>query len=140
MNLTLAFMKACYAEYRCDRRQVWSHWWGMSMKAIRRYFNGIHKMIYPLVVLFFLVVADGGLTNVLVNGGETREGKTFMVPLVGSGDFLVLKLVGALFCAFILWDIYRQRPKVAVISTSCLLVAYGGIVFWNLALLLTSQV
>lgn len=110
------------------------------MKAIRHYFNGIHKMIYPLVVLVFLVVADGGLTNVLVNGGETREGNPFLVSLVGSGNFLVLKSVGALLCAFILWDIYRQRPKMAVISTSCLLVAYAGIVFWNLALLLTSQV
>jgi len=110
------------------------------MKAIRHYFNGIHRMIYPLVVLVFLVVADGGLTNVLVNSGAAREGNPFMVPLVGSGDFLVLKLAGALLCVFILWDIYRQRPKMAVISTSCLLVAYAGIVFWNLALLITSQV
>jgi hypothetical protein len=110
------------------------------MKAIRHYFNGIHKMIYPLVVLIVLVVADGGLTNILVNSGAAQEGNPFLVSLVGSGNFLVLKSVGALLCAFILWDIYRQRPKMAVISTSCLLVAYAGIVFWNLALLLTSQV
>ncbi len=110
------------------------------MKAIRRYFTGISKMIYPLAVLVFLVVADGWLTNVLVNSGAVREGNPFLVTLVGGGDFLVLKLAGALVCAFILWDIYRQRPKMAIISTSCLVAAYAGIVFWNLALLLTSQV
>jgi hypothetical protein len=110
------------------------------MKAIRSYFTGIRRMIYPFVALVFLVVVDGGLTNILVNGGAAREGNPFMAPLVGSGDFLVLKLVGALLCAFILWDIYRHHPKIAVVSTSCLVVAYAGIVFWNLSLLLISRI
>ena len=109
------------------------------MKAVRHYFSGIRKMIYPLVVLVFLVVVDGGLTNILVNSGAVREGNPLLVPLVGGGEFLALKLVGALLCAFILWDIYRQRPKMARIGTSCLVAAYAGIVFWNLSLLLATQ-
>ena len=109
------------------------------MKAIRHYFTGIRKMIYPLVALVLLVVVDGGLTNVLVNSGAVREGNPLLVSLVGGGEFLVLKLVGALLCAFILWDIYRQRPKMAIIGTSCLVAAYAGIVLWNLSLLLASQ-
>ena len=108
------------------------------MKVIRDYFSGIRKMIYPLSVLVILVIADGVITNVLVNSGVAREGNPLLVPLVGGGSFLALKAAGALFCSFILWDIYRQQPKMATIGTSCLMVAYAGIVLWNSGLLLTS--
>lgn len=109
------------------------------MKAIRHYFTGINKMIYPLAVLVFLVVVDGWLTNVLVNSGAVREGNPLLVHLVGGGDFLFLKLAGASLCAFILWDIYRHRPKMVEIGTSCLVAVYAGIVLWNLFLLLATQ-
>lgn len=97
-------------------------------------------MMYPLASLILLVVLDGVITNVVVDGGLAREGNPFLVPLVGGGSFLVLKALGALFCALVLWDIYRHRPKMALTSTSCLVVAYTGIVFWNLAVFFTGQV
>jgi len=109
------------------------------MRVIRNYFSGIRKMLYPLSVLVFLVVADGVITNIIVNSGIAREGNLFMVSLVGGGSFLLIKAAGALFCSFVLWDIYRQQPKIAKIGTSCLVVAYAGIVVWNLGILLTSQ-
>jgi len=109
------------------------------MRVIRNYFSGIRKMLYPLSVLVILVIADGVITNILVSSGVAREGNQFMVPLVGGGGFLLIKAAGALFCSFVLWDIYRQRPKMAKIGTSCLVVAYAGIVLWNLGLFLTIQ-
>ena len=109
------------------------------MKAVRSYFAGIRRMVWPLALLVSLVVADGVVTNILVGSGVAREGNPFLVSLVGDGSFLVLKAVGALFCALLLWDISRHRPRMAVISTFCLSFAYAGIVFWNMALLLTSQ-
>jgi hypothetical protein len=50
---------------------------------------------------------------------------------VGENAFIALKVVGALLCALILWDIYRRFPKLAVIATWCCVVIYGGIVLWN---------
>ena len=58
----------------------------------------------------------------------------FLEPLVGETGFIILKAVGVLVCAFILWDIYRRFPKMAIIATWCFVVAYGAIVLWNSAL------
>jgi len=110
------------------------------MKALRDYFAGIRRMILPLAVLVLLVVADGVVTNVLVNSGIAHEGNPLLVSLVGDGSFLALKAVGALFCALLLWDISRHRPRMAIVSTSCLAVAYAGIVSWNVTVLLVGQV
>ena len=91
-------------------------------------------MKYLLGVLIVFVIADGLLTQGLVNGGLAREGNPFLKPLVGEVGFIALKAAGALLCAFILWDIYRRFPRVAVIATSCFVVAYGAIVLWNSSL------
>lgn len=57
-----------------------------------------------------------------------------MIPLVGETTFLILKVVGVLLCAFILWDIYKRYPRLALIATSVFVVFYGGIVLWNSSL------
>ena len=109
------------------------------MKAVRNYFAGIRRMAYPLAALVFLVIADGVVTNVVLGNGVGREANPFLVSLVGDGSFLALKTVGALFCALLLWDIYRRRPRMAIVSTSCLATAYAAIVCWNVTLLLIGQ-
>ena len=91
-------------------------------------------MKYLLGALVVLVVLDGFLTQGLINGGLAREGNPFLEPLVGSVGFIILKVVGALVCAFILWDVYRRFPRLAGIVTWCCVVAYGVIVLWNSSL------
>ena len=91
-------------------------------------------MKYLLGILIIFVVADGLLTNSLIEMGIAREGNPFLQPIVGDVGFLVLKAVGALLCAVILWDIYKRLPKVALIATSFFVVFYGVIVLWNSSL------
>ena len=91
-------------------------------------------MKYLLAVLVILVVLDGFLTQGLINGGLAREGNPFLEPMVGHVGFIILKVVGALVCAFILWDVYRRFPRLAVITTWCCVAAYGAIVLWNSSL------
>ena len=91
-------------------------------------------MKYLLGFLIIFVILDGFLTQGLINGGLAREGNPFLEPLVGEAGFIVLKVVGALLCAFILWDIYRRFPRVALITTWFFVIAYGGIVLWNSSL------
>ena len=90
-------------------------------------------MKYLLGLLAGFVVADGILTRFLVGNGLAREGNPLLVPIVGESNFLVLKVVGAILCVLLLWDIYRRLPRLAVISTSCFVVFYAAIVFWNLS-------
>ena len=91
-------------------------------------------MKYLLGLLIVFVISDGLLTQLLIKGGLAREGNPLLVPIVGEAGFIVLKVVGVLLCALILWDIYKRFPKVALISTTCFVVFYGVIVLWNLSL------
>ena len=84
-------------------------------------------------MLVALVVGDGMITHFLVKGGAGREGNPLMASIVSGGDFLLIKTLGALLCALILWDIYRQRPKMALISSLCLVISYAGIIVWNVS-------
>ena len=90
------------------------------------------KCLLGLLVTF--VISDGLLTYFLIKHGLAREGNPFLVPIVGEGNLMVLKVVGAILCVIILWDIYKRFPKLALISTSCLVVICGGVVLWNLGL------
>ena len=93
-------------------------------------------MKYLLSALIILVILDGVLTQFLVNGGIARESNPFLAPIVGEVGFIVLKILGALLAAFILWDVHRHFPRVGVIATSAAVVGYSGIVLWNSSLFL----
>ncbi|MDD5127711.1 MAG: DUF5658 family protein [Dehalococcoidales bacterium] len=93
-------------------------------------------MLILLGLLVAFVIADGLITEFLINGGIAREGNPLLEEWVGKQGFILLKVVGSLACAYILWDIYRRFPRVALVSASCFVVAYGLIVLWNLSLAL----
>ena len=94
-------------------------------------------MKYLLSFLVVFVVLDGVLTQFLINGGgNVREGNPLLQPLVGDVGFIFLKVAGALLCAYILWDIYKRFPKVAIIATWIAVVGYGAIVLWNSSMFL----
>jgi len=93
-------------------------------------------MKYLLGLLVGFEILDGVMSYFLVRGGLGREGNPFLQPIVGEVSFLVLKVVGGLICALILWDIYKRFPRVALISTSCFVAFYVVIVVWNLGVFL----
>jgi hypothetical protein len=95
-----------------------------------------NTMKYLLVALVALVVLDGILTEYLVGGGLARESNPILEPLVGGTGFMLLKIIGSLVCAFILWDIYRHFPKMAVIAAWVFTIGYALIVIWNTSLFL----
>jgi hypothetical protein len=93
-------------------------------------------MFWLLGVLVACVIMDGVITELLLAHGLAREGNPFLEPIVGQAGFMLLKTVGALVAAFILWDIYRHWPKLATIAAWVLVSAYGIIVLWNTSLFL----
>lgn len=110
------------------------------METVKSYFAGIHKVGYLLGALVVLIVLDGLITNFLVTNGLGREGNPFLQTLVGERSFLVIKVIGALLCALILWDIYKRRPRMARIASLCFVGLYAGIVSWNLSIFFTTRV
>jgi hypothetical protein len=98
--------------------------------------TGKNRMKYLLGVLVCFVILDGLVTQHLVGGGLAREGNPLLEPLVGGVGFMAVKVAGALICSFILWDVYRRFPKIAVAATWCFVAAYALILAWNSSLYL----
>jgi len=94
------------------------------------------QLKYLLGILILLNIADGILTHFLVKLDLGREANPFLLQIVGEPGFLVLKVVGILLCALILWDIHRRHPRLAFMSTSVFVTIYVGIVAWNSAIFL----
>jgi len=108
------------------------------MEKVREYFSlqGRKKMFYLLMALVVFVIVDGILTEFLISGGRAWEANAFLAPLIGGVGFMLLKIVGALFCALVLWDIYKRHQKLAVVAAWIAVIGYGAIVLWNSSLFL----
>jgi hypothetical protein len=95
---------------------------------------GKHGIKYLLGLMVGFVVLDGWLTEMLIEAGIAKEANWLLQPIVGNGNFILLKAIGALLCAVILWDVYRHFPRVAKIATWCAVSFYGAVVLWNSSL------
>jgi hypothetical protein len=83
-----------------------------------------------------MVVADGVVTNILIQKGIARESNPFLVGVAGETRLIVIKVLGVLLAALILWDIRRRHPRIAFWTSAVFLLIYCGIVGWNMHLLL----
>ncbi len=105
-------------------------------KVLKALLSGKRKITYLLSALVFLVILDGMMTEFLVGKGAAREANPLLQPLVGDVGFMILKVVGALLCALILWDVHRRFPRVGLIASYIAVTGYAVIVLWNTTLIL----
>ena len=89
-----------------------------------------------LVILIVLVVSDGFISRFMVINRFGVEANPFLQGWVSEESFLVIKLLGALLAALLLWDIHKQNTRLAHISTVIFVVVYALIVSWNLGVFL----
>ncbi|MBI2853744.1 MAG: hypothetical protein HYX87_02335 [Chloroflexi bacterium] len=104
--------------------------------AARRFRITGNTMRLLLGIMFVLVVADGLITSFLVHNDLARELNPFLRSIVDGPLFIPIKAVGALVSVLIMWHVYRRQPRVALTSSLGLIVAYTGLVYWNLLALL----
>ncbi len=90
---------------------------------------------YPIVLLVLtgLIVADGYITDFIISSGLAREGNPLMKASLVNGSFMWFKVLGGIFCAVILWDIYKRHPRLAMLTSMAGIIFYTGIVYWNIA-------
>lgn len=106
-------------------------------KSIKKALQTIdRKMLYLLAALVLFMSADALMTQVFVPAGKALESNKLLAPLVGQASFIVLKIVGALICAFLLWHVHRRFPKVGLIATWIAVIGCGAILLWNASLML----
>lgn len=102
----------------------------MQVKAVNRYPTA-REMVLLISLLVALIISDGMITQSLISSGLAREVNPFLVNLVSERNFMPIKVAGGLTCALILWDLYKKRPRLALISGLGSILVYTGIVLWN---------
>jgi len=93
---------------------------------------------YTLYTLFFIIVADGLITQFLVTGGYGTEANPFLRAWVSHGLFLAMKVSSAFLATLLLWINYNVKPRLVYAITVAFLVFYTIIVFWNLFVFLVT--
>ena len=87
-----------------------------------------------------MVVADGVITQYLIMNNLGIEGNPFLAAWVTRDKFLYIKILGALFSVFILWDIYKHWSRLAVSASIVFVIVYTCIVYWNIGVFVTQRV
>ncbi len=88
------------------------------------------SIIHLLAVLVGLVVADGLISQAIMEHGLGREGNPFLFGLAGPSALLI-KTAGGLVAALVLWDVHKKKPRASLAATLFSLTVYTAIVFWN---------
>ncbi len=99
-------------------------------------FSRKHGIKYFLAALLLLNIIDGLVTNALINNNIAHEGNLILMGVAGGPRLIVVKFLGVLLAAAVLWDIYRHHPKLALWTSITFSLVYSGIVAWNVSLLL----
>ncbi len=100
----------------------------------------IRRAGYLLCLLLGLVIADGLLSNFIVQMGVGKEGNPFIQSIVGQTSFISIKLLAALIGGLILWRVFSRHPKLGLVSIMFFVVLYTAILWWNLAIFFIAQV
>ncbi len=93
-------------------------------------------MLLLISLLVALEAADGIFTYSAVGRGLVREGNPLMMSLAGTGNFLIIKIAGAIVCALLLWLLYKRFPRISLATASSIVVFYAGVLTWNLGIFL----
>jgi cellulose synthase/poly-beta-1,6-N-acetylglucosamine synthase-like glycosyltransferase len=93
----------------------------------------LRRIEYLLGTLLGLVVADGLISQFLIKSGIGQEGNPLLKTIVAEGNFLIVKMCGAVVCVLILWNMAKRVPRLVFIVSVSLVAVYTAILFWNLA-------
>jgi len=100
----------------------------------------ILRFRYKLLLLIALVVADGLITEFLINYKISTEANPFLHKILETGNLIPVKVAGAILCALILAHISKSQPKLAAITVWCFIAFYAVVVYWNIGGLLLSVI
>lgn len=88
---------------------------------------------YLLGLLASMIVADGLISNHIVNSGFGTEGNPFIESIVGQTSFISVKVAAAMISALIMWRVFRRHHRLGLASIILFVFLYTVILWWNLS-------
>ena len=108
-------------------------------KASKLLLSKIRQARYLLLLLCGLVVADGIISNFIVQSGLGTEGNLFIQSIVGQTSFIFLKLSAAFLSSIILWKVFRRHHRLGLVSIILFVMLFTVIIWWNLGIWFIGQ-
>jgi hypothetical protein len=94
----------------------------------------LRNIEYLLGVLLSIIVADGIISQFLIEEGLGYEGNPFLKTLATDSNFLIIKMCGAIISVLILWNLAKRKPRLVLIFSSIVVFIYTAILFWNISI------
>ncbi len=88
-----------------------------------------------IALLVGLETADGLITYSAIIKDLAWEANPVVQRVWGTGNFMLMKISGAILCALILWLLYKRFPMVSLTATSSIVAIYTAVLTWNLSVL-----
>jgi hypothetical protein len=85
-----------------------------------------------LGIMSGLNISDGLFTDYAVNNEIVKEANSLMKAFVFGGDFVLLKIAGAILCSLALWLVYKRFPRTALAATSFIVLVYSVVLTLNI--------
>ena len=97
------------------------------------------QQLILLGTLFALSIADALITRYIVSTGIGSETNPLLRPVVLEADFYLIKILGSLAAALILWHLYTRHSAKITILTVIFVVMYFLVVSWNVGVVLLAS-
>lgn len=94
-------------------------------------------MNYLLVFMGGLQVSDGVMTDILVKANAVNEGNMLVRPLLENGNYVIIKIIGALLCIAALKLISKRFRRAALFTGVAAAAFYLAVLGWNVGTLLS---
>ena len=101
-----------------------------SRERITQY-PGTYVMLALLAIFVVSMLIDAVSTQFLVSRGLVNEGNPAMALLIGKGQFVAFKILGAALCSGLLWMVYRRFPRLSLFGVLSSLLVCAFILLWN---------
>ena len=99
---------------------------------------GSGSMLFLLAMMAQLQLWDGIITQAFVSSGLAKESNRLSAHLLGQGNYLPLKIAGAVLCLALLWVVGRRYPALAKLTASVVCIFYLAVIAWNFLVVFSS--
>ncbi|MCX6013831.1 MAG: DUF5658 family protein [Chloroflexi bacterium] len=95
------------------------------------------RINYWLFLVGTLQITDGITTQYYAGRGLIQESNPLAATMVSTNNYVAMKVVGAFLSIIALWFLFKHFPRLAMRTTTGIVVLYSTVLIWNIVALYT---